>query len=251
MAARYLIRLDDIAPHLAWDNFRRLERLFDEFQIRPLLGVIPDNRDATLMKCPECSGDFWKEMRALQARGWEMAQHGYQHLYVTSDCGLMGVNNLSEFAGLPYAEQLDKLFRGQTLLREHGLQTETFMAPSHSFDATTLCALKDLGFTTITDGFSPFPYLEDGLIFLPQWLASPRTLPFGTQTFCLHINGMSDRHIQVVEDFVAAHHREFLTFPEARALATSRPLNRLVGSVMGTAIRGVRSWRYRRRMKAA
>ena len=251
MAARYLIRLDDIAAHMAWETFRRFERLFDEFGIKPLLGVIPDNRDAKLKQYPECSGDFWAEMRTLQTRGWEMAQHGYQHVYVTRESGLMGVNNLSEFAGLPYETQREKLAHGQSLLREQGLRPETFMAPSHSFDAVTLRALKDLGFTTVTDGFAPFPYLEEGLIFLPQWLASPRVLPFGLQTFCLHINGMAERPIQIVERFVAEHHREFLTFPEARALATPHSLNRLAGSVMGTAIRGVRSWRFRRRMKAA
>ncbi len=251
MPARYLIRLDDIAAHMAWEKFRRLERVFDEFSIKPLLGVIPDNRDAELMRYPKCAGDFWAEMRTLYARGWEMAQHGFQHVYVTRDCGLMGVNNLSEFAGLPYAEQFDKLARGQSLLREQGLKPETFMAPSHSFDGITLRALKELGFTTVTDGFAPFPYVAEGLIFLPQWLASPRVLPLGVQTFCLHINGMSDRALQNVERFVSEHHREFLTFSEARVLATPRPLNRIAGSIMGTAIRGVRAWRFRRRMKAA
>src|SRR4051812_9506799 len=114
MAARYLIRLDDIAAHMEWEKFRRLERVFGEFGIKPLLGVIPDNQDVTLKQFPECAGDFWTEMRTLQAGGWEMAQHGYQHVYVTRNSGLMGVNNLSEFAGLPYAEQLDKLARGQS-----------------------------------------------------------------------------------------------------------------------------------------
>jgi peptidoglycan/xylan/chitin deacetylase (PgdA/CDA1 family) len=251
MSARYLIRLDDITAHMAWGNFRRLERAFDEFGIKPLLGVIPDNHDPELKQFPECSGDFWAEMRELQERGWEMAQHGFRHVYVTRDCGLMGVNNLSEFAGLPYAEQFDKLARGQSLLCERGLRSETFMAPSHSFDVVTLRALKDLGFTTVTDGFAPFPYVAEGLIFLPQWLASPRVMPIGVQTFCLHINGMSERAIENVERFLAAHHREFLTFPEARALATPHTLNRIAGSVMRTAIRGVRAWRFRRRMKAA
>ncbi|MCX7419812.1 MAG: DUF2334 domain-containing protein [Planctomycetia bacterium] len=251
MPARYLIRMDDIAPHMAWETFRRLEQAFDKFGIKPLLGVIPDNHDVDLKKFPECTGDFWAEMRSLQERGWEMAQHGFRHVYVTCNCGLMGVNNLSEFAGLPYDEQRDKLARGQALLSEHGLRSETFMAPSHSFDVVTLRALKDLGFTTVTDGFAPFPYVAEGLVFLPQWLASPRFLPIGVQTFCLHINNMTERAIETVERFVAEHHREFLTFPEARALATPHSLNRIAGSVLGTAIRSVRSWRFRQRMKAA
>ena len=129
MPARYLIRMDDIAAHMAWDTFRRLEQSFERFGIKPLLGVIPDNRDVSLKQFPECTGDFWAEMRSFQDRGWEISQHGFQHLYVTRDSGLMGVNNLSEFAGLSYEEQHDKLARGQSLLREYGLRSETFMAP--------------------------------------------------------------------------------------------------------------------------
>jgi len=251
MTARYLIRLDDIAPHMAWDRFRRLECLFEQTGVKPLIGVIPDNQDAQLRQFPECAGDFWAAVRVWQARGWEIAQHGFQHVYVTREHGLMGVNGLSEFAGLPYREQLDKLARGQTLLREQGLRCETFMAPSHSFDTTTLRALKDLGFTTVTDGFAPFPYIEQGLIFLPQLLAAPRVLPLGVQTFCLHVNLMTDAEILRVEAFVARHHREFLTFSEARTLATSRPLNRVAGHVLGGALRSLRIWRRRRRQRRA
>jgi len=249
MTAHYLIRLDDVAPHMAWDRFHRLDRVFDEHDVKPLIGVIPDNQDAQLKQFRECAGDFWTEMRSLQARGWEIAQHGFQHVYVTRERGLMGVNGLSEFAGLPYHEQLDRLARGQTLLREQGLRCETFMAPSHSFDTTTLRALKDLGFTTVTDGFAPFPYIEQGLIFLPQLLAALRVLPFGVQTFCLHVNLMTDAELLRVEAFVARHYREFLTFPEARTLATSRPLNRVAGNVLGGALRGLRIWRRRRRQR--
>ncbi len=240
MPARYLIRLDDIAPHMDWSRLERLSRVFDEFGIQPLLGVIPDNQDLQLRQYPEFAGDFWEKIRSLQARGWEIAQHGYQHLYVTHDCGLMGINGLSEFAGLPFAKQLDKLACGQRLLREHGLQFETFMAPSHSFDRLTLRALRELGFTTVTDGFTPWPSIEHGLIFLPQWLAIPRVMPLGVLTFCLHINVMTEGQIRRVEQFVAEHHREFLTFAEARLLATPRTLNRVAGRVFGSTLRSLK-----------
>jgi peptidoglycan/xylan/chitin deacetylase (PgdA/CDA1 family) len=236
---------------MVWNRFRRLERVFDEHGVKPLIGVIPDNQDPQLQQFPECSGDFWAEMRTLQTRGWEIAQHGYQHVYVTRERGLMGVNGLSEFAGLPYAEQLDKVARGQMLLRKYGLRFETFMAPSHSFDTTTLRVLKDLGFTTVTDGCTPFPYIEQGLIFLPQLLATPRVLPFGVQTFCLHLNIMTDLQIHQVEAFIGQHYREFLTFAEARALATPRPLNRIAGRVMGVTLRSLRVWLHGRRLKVA
>lgn len=243
MPARYLIRLDDIAPHMDWPRFERLARVFDEYKIRPLIGVIPDNQDSQLRQFPEFVGDFWEKLRSLQACGWEIAQHGFQHVYVTRKCGLMGINGLSEFAGLPYEEQFDKIAQGQRILREHGLQFETFMAPSHSFDRLTLRALRELGFTTVTDGFSPWPSIEHGLIFLPQWLAKPRVLPLGVQTFCLHINVMTEWEIRHVEEFVAEHRRDFLTFDEARELATPQTLNRVAGRVIGSTLRGLKTVR--------
>ncbi len=251
MSGRYLIRLDDIAPHMAWDRFYRLARVFDAHGVKPLIGVIPDNQDPQLRQWPEFRGDFWAEIRSLQAGGWEIAQHGFQHLYVTRDRGLMGVNGLSEFAGLPFEKQFDKLARGQSLLRQQGLSFESFMAPSHSFDLTTLQALKELKFTTVTDGFALFPYTEHGLIFLPQLLASPRVIPFGVQTFCLHVNVMTEVQVLRVEEFIARHHREFITFSEARALATPRNFHRLAGRVVGATLRSLLIWRRRRRLKTA
>ena len=251
MQARYLIRLDNIAPNLNWERFGRLARLFDEHGIKPLVGVIPDNQDPELKCFPKFAGDFWAEVLSWQARGWEIAQHGYQHVYVTGDCGLIGINGLSEFAGLPFEVQLEKLSRGQMILRQQGLNCETFMAPSHSYDRLTLRALNELGFTTVTDGFAPWPLIEQGLIFIPQWLANPRVLPIGVQTFCLHINGMTEAQIVRVEEFVARHSREFITFEDARTLATSRSLNRVAGQVIGSTLRRLKTWRLRRRRLAA
>ena len=250
MPARYLIRLDDIAPHMDWVRFERLARVFDEFGIQPLLGVIPDNQDPQLRQFPEYAGDFWEKVRSLQARGWEIAQHGFQHLYVTRDCGLMGINRLSEFAGLPFEEQLHKLARGQCLLRERGLRFETFMAPSHSFDELTLRALSELGFTTITDGFAPQPYRNAGLTFIPQLFELPRPLPFGTHTFCLHLNVMNEPQIQQVERFIAEHYKQFITFPEARELATSAIWNRIAGQLTAATLRPIRTWKRRHRLAA-
>ena len=250
MSARYLIRLDDIAPNMHWEHFERLVESFGTYRIRPLLGVIPDNCDPQLLPFPAYDGDFWKQMRKYQSLGWEISQHGYQHLYVSRERGLMGINGLSEFAGLPFDEQLDKLRRGQEILREHGLRFETFMAPSHSFDELTLRALSELGFTTITDGFAPQPYRNAGLTFIPQLFELPRPLPFGTHTFCLHLNVMNEPQIQQVERFIAEHYKQFITFPEARELATSAIWNRIAGQLTAATLRPIRTWKRRHRLAA-
>ena len=55
-----------------------------------------------------------------------------------------------------------------------------FMAPSHSFDADTLRALRDLDFTSITDGFGFYPYDLHGLTAVPQLVAFKLRLILGT-----------------------------------------------------------------------
>ena len=45
-----LVRIDDIAAHMKWDLIQKCEILFDELNIKPLLGVIPDNKDKEFLK---------------------------------------------------------------------------------------------------------------------------------------------------------------------------------------------------------
>ena len=43
-----LIRLDDIAENMNWDLMEKSEVLFDKYKIKPVLGVIPNNKDSEL-----------------------------------------------------------------------------------------------------------------------------------------------------------------------------------------------------------
>jgi len=44
-----LIRMDDIAENMNWSLMKKCEELFDELNIKPLLGVIPKNEDSELL----------------------------------------------------------------------------------------------------------------------------------------------------------------------------------------------------------
>ena len=50
-------------------------------------------------------------------------------------------------------------------LLDRGIETKLFMAPGHTFDKTTLRALKALGFTHVTDGFGDLPYVRSEMTF--------------------------------------------------------------------------------------
>lgn len=216
--SHFIVRFDDICPGMDWDRFAPFEAFFDQHpHIRPLLGVVPDNRDPKLnVQAPVA--DFWERVRQWQARGWNIAQHGFTHEYTQPGGGLLGIGSKSEFTGLPLSQQQERLAAGQALLKAQGVWQPYFMAPSHSFDRQTLQALRALGFRGVTDGFGLWPYEVEDLVLVPQLLASPRHLGVGVYTICLHSNTMTSGQVQRVLQFMAHNERRFISFEESLAL---------------------------------
>lgn len=207
MSARYLFRIDDIAPTMDWGRFESLMNLFIKNSVKPLLGIVPDNRDPNLNR-QRANPHFWDEMRTLQQSDLvDIAQHGYQHTLVPRPGAALlrfhcGSRELSEFAGESYHDQVFKISEGKKILHSHGLSTTYWMAPNHSFDQTTLRALSDLGFTAVSDGVSLFPYTACGLVFVPQQTWRPRWMPFGVQTICLHSNTVTPSEVKGLRVFL-------------------------------------------------
>lgn len=187
------IRMDDITPDMDWKRFLEMKALLDEYGIKPLLGVVPDNQDPKLHKS-EVKDDFWGYLVQLQKEGYILAMHGFQHVYTTKKAGLFPLNHNSEFAGLCYEQQKDMLKKGTEILRSHGITTDIFMAPSHSYDKNTLRALKELGYQKITDGFGTKPYNRYGLTFYPISFILGHSLKkkSGYTTMVVHTNMLSE-----------------------------------------------------------
>ena len=208
MKSRYLFRMDDITATMDWGRFWALLRLFQRHRVKPLLGIVPDNQDRKL-NCQKPDPRFWDVMRSLVERDViEIAQHGYQHLLERdSEHALLTRGNgrriaMSEFAGYSFNEQLEKIQKGRAILQENGLFTDYWFAPNHSFDLTTLNALKTTGFTAVSDGLSLRPYKERGLIFVPQQLWRPAWAPCGVFTICLHSNEITAKEIKAIRHFL-------------------------------------------------
>ncbi|WP_232696496.1 DUF2334 domain-containing protein [Brevibacillus daliensis] len=243
MNAKYIFRIDDVAPNMEWENYNRLKHIFQKHNVKPLLGVIPDNQDEELKKWPICTFDFWEEIRSVQQQGWEIAIHGYQHKFLTNDAGILGIHPRSEFAGLPFEQQYSKLKQAKEIFLEHGIQSSTFMAPAHTFDQDTLKALHLLGIHTITDGYGFFPYLYSQIMFVPQLFAFPRKMPFGVFTFCLHPNLMSVSDIIYIEQFILANQRDIIPFVTAKTYLTNNPLYFWMGKGAGFVLQLARRLR--------
>lgn len=243
MATQYLIRFDDITPGMAWTRFQPFEDLARELRLPYLLGVVPDCRDVKLMVEPTRI-DFWPWVRRMKANGATIAQHGYTHLYETNRAGLLGIGRKSEFAGLPYEVQFERLARGKEIMQSEGVWDGVFMAPSHSFDADTVKALKALGFRGLTDGFGFFPYEIEGLKAVPQLFARPFGFGLGVETICIHANTLSDQRRDMLLQKFRMLHPFILSFDDALRLRPSSPMladvMRLATRIALTARRALR-----------
>ncbi len=241
---KFVIRLDDVCPTLRWASMDKAAALFAELGIRPLIGVVPDNRDEHLIIDPP-RPNFWELVRAWVNAGWVVAQHGYQHRYVNRSPGVLRIGSRSEFAGLPFEEQHRKLSLGHRLLEERGIDADTFMAPSHSFDAATLAAMRAVGMKYVTDGFGLFPYEADSLTFVPQLFASPWHFGVGIYTVCLHVNDMDEAGLARLARFCHSRRQDIIDFREASAIRGPRVLTGWTGWTLAHGIRGARHLRAR------
>ena len=187
------IRLDDITPDMDWERFLAFKEILDGCGVKPLIGVVPDNRDENLHRA-KAAGDFWEYVKELQEDGWCVALHGWRHLYTTKKGGLFPLNKFSEFAGVPFAKQKEMLLEATEILKKNGIQTDIFMAPAHSYDKNTLKALKELGYDKLTDGFGSRPYRRLGMTFYPISFLLRRSQKKrkGATTMVVHTNEIDE-----------------------------------------------------------
>lgn len=235
------IRLDDITLKMDWEKFLRMKKLLDNAGIKPLIGVIPDNTDPAFsydenaavkamsgLKDVEKSPEevFFDYIKDLKSSGWTIAMHGLNHRYITSKGGLFPLNDFSEFAGLPYEEQLEALEYGKQILIRYGIETFLFMAPAHSYDINTLKALKALEFTSVTDGFGNRPYQSYGLTFYPISFKKSHVIkkldsagvdtskPEEYTTLVFHTDTMKDKDFDELEKMLDKYKGSFISFDE-------------------------------------
>ena len=193
--ARYLIRFDDLCPTMDWQAWEGIEVILNELGIKPILAVVPDNQDEKLV-ISKPRPDFWDKVRGWQKAGWTVCLHGYQHKMVNESLGMLGISRGSEFAGLSYEEQRRKISSGLEIFRREGVRASAWVAPRHSFDETTLMVLREFNVSTVSDGFSVFPFRdENGTLWIPQQFWRLRPVPFGVWTVCVHPNRWKKRDL--------------------------------------------------------
>jgi hypothetical protein len=206
--AQYLLRFDDLCPTVSVARWQRLLPLIYQFGLRPILAVVPDNRDHTLRFSPP-NPDFWAQMRDLEAAGATIALHGYRHLCQSEGRSLLPLHHHTEFAGMPETTQREWIHVGLEILRGHGLQPKMWVAPRHGFDQNTLRALRSEGIRVLSDGFARVPFHRGGITWIPQQLWGPLEKSKGLWTICIHSNSTHGSQVEELHDFLSAHSAQF------------------------------------------
>src|SRR5687767_5020043 len=140
MAAQYLLRLNDACPTMRREAWDPLERAIDKLGIKPIDGVVPDNKDPKLA-CADSDNGFWERVRGWKRRGWSIAMHGLHHVYHPVPRGasaLLPTRRKSEFVGISLEQQKAMVRRAAEILARQQIVPELFIAPGHSFDTHTL-----------------------------------------------------------------------------------------------------------------
>ena len=211
--SKYIIRLDDASEKRNIDNWDRIEGLLDNYNIKPLVGIIPDCQDP-MMSHYSVDLNFWDRVNSWIKKHWTIAMHGYQHVYTTKCGGINPVNFRSEFAGESIEIQRKKIGSGIAIMKSHGIDPKVFFAPSHTFDENTIEALKEESeISIISDTIAFDVYSKYGITFVPQQSGKVRNLYFRIVTFCYHPNIMKEKDFEILESFIKKHNKKFVPFP--------------------------------------
>ena len=211
-----LIRLDDIAENMNWDLMNKAEFLFEKYKIKPVLGVIPNNKDNELLSYPK-RNNFWEQVRIWKSKGWEIAMHGSTHVYDkdTKNKDYFGHGGRSEFFGHSIEMQMLKIKEGLKKFDSEKIKIRSFYAPNHTYDKNTLEALKVSGINEIIDGYGLMPYTENDIKFIPQLFYKLSLLPFGIQTTQIHLNYWKQKDFDNFEKFISNNLNKIITYDQA------------------------------------
>jgi hypothetical protein len=222
--AQYLLRFDDLCPTMRQPRWQRFQSLIEEFSLRPILAIIPNNQDKELNLSPS-DPEFWARMRAMEAAGATIALHGYRHVCTSGSGGLLPLHRHTEFAGVPQETQRIWIREGCNSLRSHGLNPTIFVAPRHGFDRATLLALQAEGIQLLSDGFARVPFVRGGITWIPQQLWGPADKDKGLWTICVHSNSAGPAQVERLHAFLHIHSSQFTSVDRVLAEFSPAPLS--------------------------
>ncbi len=236
-----LIRMDDISENMNWKLMDKCEILFDQYKIKPLLGVIPNNEDQELLRYPK-NPKFWDRVSSWSEKGWEITMHGFNHVYTqkSDKRDIFNYGGNSEFYGLEYEEQLKKIETGLEKFKSSKIKVRSFFAPNHIYDNNTLKALKESGVNIIIDGYGLFPYFKYDLLFIPQLFYKEIILPLGIQSTQLHINYWDDKYFDNFKNFIKKNEKKIINLDYIIDITNPNNLQKITNYLVEKTLKTVR-----------
>ena len=230
---KILIRFDDIAENMNWHLMSRCEKLFDKLDIKPVMGVIPDNKDKDLLIYPK-KENFWNVVKNWQSKGWEIAMHGYNHIYDkdTEKKDFFKYGGKSEFFGHTLINQSNKIKKGLKIFKKNNIKIRTFFSPNHTYDLNTFEALKSSGINEVIDGYGLKPYIENNIKFIPQLFYKPIFLPFGLQTTQIHLNYWGDKEFDKFYDLISKNYKKIISYDEALKFISNNTSDKILNKII-------------------
>ncbi len=216
MQTGLIIRLDDIAENMNWHLMKKCEILFDNYNIKPLLGVVPNNKDKELLSF-EKNLNFWQKVKDWQNKGWEISMHGYSHVYdnETDKKDYFNYGGKSEFFGHTLEEQTKRIREGIKIFNSKAIKVRSFFAPNHTYDLNTFKALKENNINFVIDGYGLLPYSENNINFIPQLFYKEIMLPYGIQSTQVHLNYWDQNFFERFSKFIIKNHKNIISFDQA------------------------------------
>jgi predicted deacetylase len=212
-----LIRIDDVCENMDWELMKKLELLFDQYSIKPVLGVIPNNMDKEFLAFSR-NNNFWEQVRKWQAKGWEIVQHGNTHIYdklCSKKSDYFNYGGGSEFFGHSLNTQESRIKKGLEKFKKEGINIRAFFAPNQTYDENTFIALKNSDIKEIIDGYGLMPYTEKNIKFIPQLFEKVVLLPFGIQSTKLHLHSWKEVDYVNFEKFIKKNSNKIITYDYA------------------------------------
>ena len=230
---KILIRFDDIAENMNWHLMAKCESIFDELNIKPVMGVIPNNKDKDLLVYPK-KENFWQIVKKWQLKGWEIAMHGYNHIYDndTNKRDYFEYGGKSEFYGHSLDSQSSKIRKGLEIFEKNDIKIRTFFSPNHTYDFNTFEALKLSGINEVIDGYGLKPYLENNIKFIPQLFYKPFFLPFGLQTTQIHLNYWTENEFKKFSQLIYRNKKRIISYDDALEQLSEKPSDKFLNKII-------------------
>ena len=216
MFSSYLLRLDDALPTQNTKKWEEVEQLMDKYEIKPMVAIIPNNKDEDMKFCLE-DQKFWVKVKRWKSKGWAIGLHGYNHSYhkIKREHSIVKLQDKSEFVGLSLETQKNKFSKALKIFEEKGIKPDLFIAPSHSFDYNTVQAMKqETSLNIISDGIALSPFYRDKIWFIPQQLWKFKLRPFGLWTVCIHPNTITNKEMQELASALSIYNHLFTSLNE-------------------------------------